>query len=149
MTEIRPMEEQDVGSVRDLLCQLAEDLDQEFQMDHEHCMTLHREMLRHEDFYQNYVCCIDHVVVGFLSMVTYQTFFHRRGTALINELVVRREWRGQHIGSALLAHVMTVAQNRGMDEIEIGVMRENRRALAFYRDNGFNEEYVLLGKEFQ
>ena len=148
MTEIRSMEAQDIASVRELMCQLAEDLGQAFQMDDAQCMILHQEMQRQEGRYQNFVCCIDTVVVGFLSMVTFQTFFHRSGTAVINELVVGRTWRGQHVGSALLAHAMAVARSSGMDEIEVGVMKDNSRALAFYRHNGFDEEYILLGKEF-
>jgi len=33
-------------------------------------------------------------------------------------------------------------------KICIGMMKENTRALAFYRSNGFDEEFLLLGKEF-
>ena len=35
-----------------------------------------------------------------------------------------------------------------IDEIEVGVMKDNNRALSFYRRNGFEEEYLLLGKEY-
>lgn len=148
MSEIRSMEARDITAVRELMVQLAEDLGHDFQMDHEQCLALYQNMRRHEDRYQNFVYCIDHVVVGFLSMVLYHTWLHGGGTALINELVVERSARGRNVGSALIAHAKTVAHNRGMDEIEVGVMRDNGKALSFYRKNGFDEEYILLGAEF-
>lgn len=43
---------------------------------------------------------------------------------------------------------MAVAQGLGFDEIEVGVMKENTRALAFYRQNGFNQKNLLLGMAF-
>jgi ribosomal protein S18 acetylase RimI-like enzyme len=91
---------------------------------------------------------MDDQVIGFLSLVLYRSFFHRKGTALVNELVVKKEFRNQQIGKALLEHAFSVATEAGMDELEVGVMKENTHALTFYRKNGFGEEYLLLGKEF-
>jgi len=86
--------------------------------------------------------------VGFISLVLYRSFFHKKGTVLVNELVVSREYRNQKIGRALIEHAMAVAQGLGFDEIEVGVMKENTRALAFYRQNGFNQKNLLLGMAF-
>ena len=36
----------------------------------------------------------------------------------------------------------------GLDEVEVGVMKENVKALGFYKRNGMNLEYHLLGMEF-
>lgn len=148
MSEIRSMESRDITAVRELMIQLAEDLGHDFQMDHEQCIALYQKMLRHENIYQNFVYCKEHVVVGFLSMVLYHTWLHGGGTALINELVVERSNRGRNIGSALVAHAKIVAESRGLDEIEVGVMQDNGKALSFYRKHGFDEEYMLLGAEF-
>ncbi len=35
-----------------------------------------------------------------------------------------------------------------MDEIEVGTETDNAAARRFYKKNGFDEEYVLLGMEF-
>ena len=148
MTEIRTIGEQDLDSIRELVLQLAQDLNEEFQIDAEQCKAHYQAMVQYGETYRNFVYCIDGVIVGFLSLVLYRSFFHKKGTALINELVVKKECRQQHIGKALLTHAIAIAQGQGMDEIEVGVMTENTRALEFYRCNGFDEEYILLGQEF-
>lgn len=81
-------------------------------------------------------------------MVFYKTVFHRGGTALINELIVTRKHRGRGIGTKLVEAAVREAKARGMDEIEVGTEKGNGRAIGFYQANGFDEEYVLLGREF-
>jgi hypothetical protein len=36
-----------------------------------------------------------------------------------------------------------------MDEIEVGVMKENIKAINFYKKHGMNEECYLLGMDFE
>ena len=149
MMEIRAIGMQDIDQIRDLILQLAEDLGEDFRVDHEQCMAHYEDMLQHGDMYQNFVYCIDGVIAGFISMVMYRSLFHRKGPAIVNELVVNKEYRQHQIGTALLKHSIAIAQAHGMDEIEVGVMIENTKAIDFYRRNGLDEEYILLGKEFQ
>ena len=146
ITEIRAMEVQDIELVGELLMQLAQDLNQEFFMDRKRLETHLQTMLDYADIYGNFVYSLDGIIVGFVSLVMYRSLFHRNGTALINELVVSRAYRGGHIGSALVRHAGEFARNCGMDELEVGVMQENHRAQQFYRRNGFDIEYLLLGK---
>ncbi len=148
MTGIRTIKEQDISAVRSLILQLASDLGEVFDLDHAHYLLQYEAMQQYPDIYRNVVYCIDDEVVGFISLVFYRSFFHKKGTVLVNELVVSRKYRNQRIGKALIEHAMAVAQEVGYDEIEVGVMKENEGALAFYRRNGFDEEYLLLGKEF-
>ena len=148
MTGIRSMEERDLCAIETLINQLAEDLGETFSLDKKQSEAHYHAMKQYPDIYQNYVYCIDDVVVGFLSLLLYRSFFHKKGTALINEVIVRKEYRGQSIGKDLVAHAMAEAQKQGMDEIDVGVMKENTRSLSFYRRNGFDEEYLLLGKEY-
>lgn len=112
-----------------LIRQLASDLGEVFDLELDHYLLQYQVMQQHPDIYQNYVFCIEDEVVGFLSFVFYRSFFHKRGTALIE-------------------HAMHVAQELGFDEIEVGVMKEDKGALALYRHSGFDEEYLLLGREF-
>jgi GNAT superfamily N-acetyltransferase len=99
-------------------------------------------------FYSNYVFEEDDAVLGFLSLVFYESVFLRVGTALVNELVVVESARGKGIGKALLETAIRDAKDRGMDGIEIGVEKKNAKAIAFSKANGINEEYLLLGREF-
>lgn len=148
MTGIRSIEEWDISAIRTLILQLASDLGEVFDLDNAHYLLQYQAMQQYPDIYQNYVYCIDDEVVGFISLVLYRSFFHKKGTALVNELVVQKTHRNQKIGKALIEHAIEVAQELGFDEIEVGVMKENARALAFYRRSGFDEEYLLLGREF-
>lgn len=104
MTGIRILEKQDIGVIRTLILQLAEDLGEVFDLDHAYYLAQYQAMLQHPDIYQNYVYCIEDFVVGFLSLVFYRSFFHKKGTALVNELVVKKEYRGRKIGKALIEH---------------------------------------------
>lgn len=87
-------------------------------------------------------------VVGLATLLFYASFFHRTGTAQINELVVRRDHRGQGIGEQLVKTCRQEALQRGMDELEVGTETGNTPARAFYRRMGFDQEYVLLGMDF-
>lgn len=149
MIEIRELRAGDLPAVRGLLGQLAEqagegdrsarDIDVE---------ALFLEMSGSPRFYQNWVAVEGERVIGFLSLIFYRTLFHAGGTALVNELIVDRDRRGGGVGRLLMDRAVAEARGRGMDEIEVGTETDNAAALRFYKKNGFDEEYVLLGKEF-
>jgi GNAT superfamily N-acetyltransferase len=146
---IREAERADLPAIVGLLAELAGFA----RMDHEITRAdAERVFDRMEDapgMYQNLVAAADGQVVGLLTMVYYQTLFHRGGTALINELVVTERHRGGGVGQALVQRAMEMARRDGLDEIEVGTENDNARARAFYKRAGFDEEYVLLGREFE
>lgn len=105
------------------------------------------EMENLPDVYLNVVAEISGIVVGFISVIFYKTFFHKGGTALINELIITQEERGKGIGQLLVKKAIEAASARGMDEIEVGTERTNEAAQRFYSKCGFDEEYLLLGMD--
>lgn len=145
---IRPCEIDDLPAVQRLLEQLNEVAHIQSPLDAQHLRDLWREMSAAPEIYLNLVCEVQGQVAGFLSLIFYRTFFHHGGTALINELVVDAAWRGQGLGQALIAHAVSAARERGMDEVEVGTEHDNLPAQAFYQRAGFNESYLLLGMEF-
>ena len=100
------------------------------------------------NFYSTYVYIVDDKIVGLVSIVFYSSALHRKGTALINELIVADGFRSKGIGSELLAYCINIAKQDGFDEVEVGTEKGNIRAIEFYKKNGFDKEYILLGKEF-
>lgn len=146
--EVRPLEERDLPAVLDLLEELSEVASSTSSFTPEHLASLFREMSTFPEVYLNLVAVVDGEVAGFISLVFYRTFFHEGGTALINELVVKKERRGLGIGQRLVAAAKEAALARGMDELEVGTERANTSAQAFYRKCGFDEEFVLLSMEF-
>ena len=69
------------------------------------------------------------------------------GTALINELIVTRQYRGKGIGRLLVQRAIDAAVEMGANEIEVSTTRDNEQAIRFYRRNGLVDESVVLGKE--
>ena len=145
---IRPCEPRDLPAVVELMRQLSEAASAASDFDMDLVQTIDADMARYPAIYLNLVGEEAGAVVGFLSLIFYKTFFHRGGTALINELVVDRAHRNVGIGSALIDAAVREARARGMDEIEVGTERENEGAQRFYHRHGLEEEYVLLGMEF-
>jgi len=149
MIEIRELRDGDLESVRGLLAQLAAHASTAggsvASIDIE---SIYRELRETPSVYQNWIAVEGERVIGFLSLMLYKTFFHAGGTAQINELVVERDRRGEGVGRLLIERAVAEARRRGMDEIEVGTERGNAAAQLFYRRNGFDEEYVLLGMGF-
>ncbi|HNR47448.1 MAG TPA: GNAT family N-acetyltransferase [Anaerolineaceae bacterium] len=146
---VRPCELKDLPAVLGLLTQLEEVAHAQSDLKLERLRELFVEMAERPEIYLNLVCEADGQVAGFLSMIFYRTFFHRGGTALVNELVVDGQQRGLGLGQLLMQTAITEALARDMDEIEVGTEEDNQAAQAFYSRAGLNERYVLLGMEFE
>jgi GNAT superfamily N-acetyltransferase len=147
--EIRRCEAGDLPVVLDLLKQLDEVVHAAMELRLELLAGTMAEMDEAPQTYLNLVAVVEGRVVGYISVVFYKSLYHKGGTALIEVLVVSRDWRGSGVGSALVQKAKEEAIARGMDELEVGTERDNQIARRFYRKCGFDEEYVLLGMEFQ
>jgi ribosomal protein S18 acetylase RimI-like enzyme len=145
---IRMCREKDLPEVIALMTELQETTSSEEEFDPEIVSKVFSEMDRYPEMYLNLVAELSGKVVGFISVIFYKTVFHKGGTALINELVVTNSQRGRGIGQYLVERAKEEAMSRRMDEIEVGTERTNKAAYDFYRKNGFDQEYVLLGIEF-
>ncbi|GAK59929.1 GCN5-related N-acetyltransferase [Candidatus Vecturithrix granuli] len=145
---IRKWQEQDLPQIIALLQELNEALGEDQEIDDSTVREHYVNMNEQPEVYENYVFEDNGMVAGFLSLLFYRTIYHKRGTALINELIVSKAYRNQKIGEQLLQYGMNAARERGMDEIEVGVMQDNIGAIKFYKKHGITEEYVLLGMEF-
>lgn len=144
---IRAWRESDLSAIRELLDQLNGDLGLPDRVDPAD-LEAHFRAMAGDPAYGNFVYEEGGRIDGLITWAHYRSLLHRKGTALINELVVRRGRMGSGIGSALLRRAIEEARLAGMDEIEVGVMKENARAIEFYKKNGMDEEYFLLGREF-
>jgi len=144
---IRNWKEEDLDEITTLMNELAESLkDDDYLISEETVRKLFKDM--NNSIYESYVYETDNRIVGFISLVFYKSIFHREGTALINELIVKEEYHNKGIGKDLLHYAIKRSLERGMDEIEVGVMQENLKAIEFYKRNGLTDEYLLLGKDF-
>ncbi len=147
--EIRACTIGDVGRICELLNELNVALHEDMRIDRDNVATNLVAMLSRPEEYLNVVACERKKIIGFISMVFYRSVYHRRGTALINELVVESGSRGRGVGTSLLEFAIQEAKKRDMDEIEVGVMKDNTKAIKFYKANGITDEYLILGMEFE
>jgi ribosomal protein S18 acetylase RimI-like enzyme len=148
MVVYRLCEPGDARDVAGLLRQLQEHASTAELPDESRLAAILAEMTGRREVYWNLVAAVPAGrVVGFLSMVAYRTLFHAGGTALINELVVHRDYRGRGIGRELVRRAVSEAEGRGMDELEVGTEQTNTAARRFYAACGFDQEYVLLGRD--
>ena len=145
---IRSWREEDLPQVTTLLAELDDALGETQSIGLADVERQFRLMGSEPGAYSNFVCEEDGAIKGFISLLFYRSVYHREGTAQINELVVSKDCRGKGIGEALLAHAVALARARNMDEIEVGVMKDNEGAIRFYKRHGLDEEHLLLGMEF-
>lgn len=144
---IRKLALADLSFVQELMEELNKALNEQFDVTQETLKEQFYEMSKYQEIYENYVYEIDGRIIGFISLLHYRSFFHKKGTTLINELIVGKNYRNRNIGKNLLEYAINRSRNSGMDEIEVGVMKGNKKGLDFYKKNGMDEEYILLGKE--
>lgn len=91
---------------------------------------------------------VDDEVVGLLSYLIHPNLFHAAGSALIDELVVKAEYRGQGVGSALIQTAMQQIRQTGCAEVSVTTMFENKVAQAFYLKQGFTDQALFLERHF-
>lgn len=149
MTLIRPMQAGDFQAIQQLILQLTNAVESSHTITQNQLENVLEYICEKPEMYLTLVAEEENVVVGMLSLVFYRVWFHPGGTALITELVVDQNFRGKGIGAQLMDEAVKAAKTRGMDEIEVGTERENTGAQRFYRRCGFDEEFVLLSKEFE
>ena len=126
---------------------MNEALDEQQEINIESINVHFKKMEELKNVYENYVLEKDNKVIGYISLLFYRSLFHKVGTAQVNELIIDKAYRNKNYGKELLEYGVKRAVDRGMDEIEISVEKENRKAIEFYKRNGIEEEYLLLGKE--
>ena len=145
---LRACQERDLQAVAELLNELKDVASTDNDFNLENLKMLFEEMEKEPQIYSNFVAEFEGIIAGFISVIFYKTLFHNGGTALINELIINSNFRRLGIGSLLVKRVKEEAIKRGMDELEVGTEITNGAAQQFYKKCGFNDEYVLLGMEF-
>jgi glucosamine-phosphate N-acetyltransferase len=83
-------------------------------------------------------------LAGLLGYSIRPNLYHAGDSCLLEELVVARGMRRQGVGGALVGELIHRAENRGCAEISVSTLRDNQRAIEFYRRHGFTDEALLL-----
>ena len=70
----------------------------------------------------------------------------------IERIYLSRDYQGQGIGQRLMDFALEKAREQGMDYVWLGVWEDNRKALDFYKRNGFlrfGEHVFTVGEDDQ
>lgn len=86
-------------------------------------------------------------VQGVVTVWLRESLFHSGPVALIDELIIDQDRRGQGVGSRLVEYVVGVCARLGCAEVEVSTETDNRAARAFYAAHDFVEQGVLLERE--
>lgn len=102
------------------------------------------EHLLHDDSSHFLVAEMKGTPVGFINFTVRQTILHRSPSALIDELVVAKEYRSKGVGKQLVSAVIEKCRQLGCCEIEVSTEKTNVKAREFYRKCGFGERGMLF-----
>lgn len=82
--------------------------------------------------------------VGFINFTVRQTVLHRSPSAMIDELVVAKEYQRKGVGERLVLTTIEECERLGCCEVEVSTERTNAKARRFYRECGFGERGTLF-----
>ena len=82
--------------------------------------------------------------VGFIHFTIRQTVLHRSPSAMIDELVVAKEYQGKGVGKQLVLAAMEQCKQIGCCEVEVSTEKTNDKARKFYKRCGFEEKGILF-----
>ena len=82
--------------------------------------------------------------VGLIHFTIRQTVLHRSPSAMIDELVVTKQYRGRGIGRQLVLAVIEKCRQLGCCEVEVSTERTSLKARKFYKKCGFDKTEILL-----
>jgi len=141
---ILPAGPEQVPIILDFIRQLAEyeKLSHEVVASEE---MLHRYLFSEEKVAEVIIAWLGEEAVGFaLYFRNFSTFLGRPGIYL-EDLFVRREFRGHGFGKALLVHLARLTKERGFGRLEWAVLDWNKPAIDFYRSLGSRimEEWLI------
>jgi len=145
---VRPMKLTEVDEVVQLWRRLASD--QTLIIDDEN-LTRFREFLEglsKEDENQVLAYEINGRIVGFLMFMKQARSMLKlkRSRAMITDLYVEEEHRGQGIASKLLERCLQYLKSSGIEEVRVNVLVDNVPAISLYRKTGFIDHMLLMSR---
>ena len=88
-------------------------------------------------------------VVGFASCHVQELLHHNGKVGEIQEIFVRADRRGQHVGRQLVAALRQRAVREGWVNLEVTTRQQRTDAIRFYERIGFNRTHVKLVQPIQ
>jgi ribosomal protein S18 acetylase RimI-like enzyme len=145
---IREANESDLPAIEQLLANLIDTLDDAEGIDIEVALGTCRRLLR--DATSHFlVANMNRNPVGLINFTIRQTVLHRSPSALIDEIVVAKDYQRKGVGRQLV--LAAIAKCKALDccEVEVSTEKTNAEAREFYRECGFKERGVLFEADIE
>lgn len=142
MVKLRPAEPADIESLLDLLKALFS-IEQDFTPDRERQRRGLEKLLEARDGAYAVVAEQGGEVVGMATIQTWISTDEGGPAGVIEDLVVSESYRGRGIGQAIMNHLVSWAEQRGLSRLQLLADRDNRSALEFYRKQGWSTTRLI------
>ena len=141
--EISQAEHRDLDQLADLLAELFT-LESDFRPDREKQLRGLRLILDNPALGRLFVLRDQGRVAGMANaLITVSTAEGCR-VAVLEDVIVRNEYRGKGLGRRLVEHVLAWAKTLGMTRVTLLADRDNEAALDFYRKLGFEPSHMVV-----
>ncbi len=88
-------------------------------------------------------------ILGLLSYTLKPNLYHAGNCCIIEELIVAQKARSHGVGKILVEYLIDKLRREKCAEISVSAVKENTRAIEFYRRLGLTDEAVYLEKHFK
>ena len=140
---IRRAKQSDLPAIKRLLAELINAMDDTECIDMQVAPKIWEHLLR--DARSHFLVATTHrTPVGLIHFTIRQTVLHRSPSAMIDELVVTKQYQGNGIGKQLVLATIERCRQLGCCEVEVSTERTNVKARKFYRKCGFDKTEVLF-----
>jgi len=140
---IRKAKKSDLPAIRRLLAELIDAMDDTECIDLRVATKIWEHLLK--DARSHFVVATARgTPVGLIHFTTRQTVLHRSPSAMIDELVVTKEYRGKGIGKQLVLSAIERCRQLGCCEVEVSTEQTNLKARKFYTKCGFDKTEILF-----
>jgi len=140
---VRKARRTDLPVIRELLVELVNGMDDteciDMRITHQAWGRLLKDARSHF-----LVATTQGIPIGFIHFTTRQTVLHRNPSAMIDELVVTKEYQGKGIGKQLVLATIERCKQLGCCEVEVSTEKTNVKARRFYKKCGFDKTEVLF-----
>jgi ribosomal protein S18 acetylase RimI-like enzyme len=140
---IRRARKSDWSTIKKLLAELVDAMDDTECIDMRITLKTWGHLLKdvRSDFL---VATAQGTPVGLIHFTIRQTVLHRSPSAMIDELVVAKEYRGKGIGKQLVLASLEKCKQLGCCEVEVSTEKTNVKARRFYKKCGFDKTELLF-----
>lgn len=133
----------DLPQLVDLLAELFR-LESDFQPDRDKQLRGLRLILDNPTLGRLFVLRDEQQVLGMANALRTVSTAEGGSVLLLEDVIVRKEYRGGGLGKKLLEHVFTWAKAEGMTRVTLLVDVNNAKALDFYRKFGFGHSNMTV-----